>query len=509
MLLEKLIEKRAESVNLGHPRDPALARIFRFFGMETAAGVTVTADNAPETVAVMACVKVLSETMGSLPMVLYKKADNDGKEKAKQHPLYNILRYQPNNWQSWMEFSEMMTAHVALRGNAYAEIYYNRSGQITQLIPLHPDQVMPFLVNDSRAYRHQPVDGEERVLLRGEVFHVSGLSFNGINGLNPIEFLRHAVALAKASESYGSRFFSNDARPGFVLKHPAGMSDKAYNRLIANWEKRHRGESRSHKAAILEEGMDIHELGVSPEDAQFLETRKFQKDEIAGFFRVPPHMIGNLSEATFSNIENQSRSFIDNTMLPWFTRWEQAIRRDLLTTSDERKNLMVEVEPAALLRGDLKSRYEAYSIGRNWGFLSVNDIRRRENMNPIEDGDKYLQPLNMTDLGNTDSSTDDQVRGIIGPIVEAAAERSVNREIKGLRRLADNGASLVEIAAFYKDHADFMVRSHRISKAAAADWCRQRAAVIDERGARQACELWQVEGSSQLSEFILKELCFE
>lgn len=360
-------------------------------------GVPVTADTAPETVAVMASVRVLSETLACLPLILYRSLD-DGKERATEHYLYDILRYQPNAWQSWYEFAEMMTAHIALRGNAYAEKHFNNKGQIEALIPLHPDRTQAFLANGKRAYKHQPMQGAARILLADEVLYIPGLSFNGVSGLDPVTYYRHSVGLARATEMFGGRFFGNDARPSIAIKHPGSLSEPALKNLRESWEERHRGLARSHRPAILEEGMEIQELGVSPENAQFLETRKFQKSEIAGFFRVPPHLIGDLEKATFSNIEHQSRQFVDYTMLPWFTRWEQAIRRDLLT-DEEKRTHFVEFLPDALLRGDLKSRYDAYAVGRNWGWLSVNDIRRRENMNPVADGDVYLQPLNMQDAG--------------------------------------------------------------------------------------------------------------
>lgn len=398
MFLSSLVEKRSSVVDPVHPRDPALARLYRIFTGQTDSGVAIDANNAPEVMAVMACVRVIAETLGCLPLILYRQMEGDDKERATDHPLYNILRYQPNDWQTWSEFIEMMAAHILLRGNAYAEIYTDNAGRIASLIPRHPDRMKVYLVKDQRVFRHQPAEGEARTLLQGEMLYVPGLSFDGVSGLDPIAYARNGIGLARVTEMYGSRFFANDARPSIVLKHPARLSDPAHKNLRESWEARHKGAERSHKPAILEEGMDIAEIGVDPDHAQFLETRKFQKDEICGMFRVPPHMIGNLDKATFSNIEHQSRGFIDYTMLPWFTRFEQAIRRDLLTES-EKKQYFAEFMPDALLRGDTKSRYDAYAVGRNWGWLSVNDIRRKENMNRVEDGDVYLQPLNMQDAG--------------------------------------------------------------------------------------------------------------
>lgn len=523
MIFSSLFERRSNVVDPVHPRDPGLARMFGLFTGSTDSGVAINADNAPEVMAVMACVRVIAETMGCLPLVLYKRLESDDKVKATEHPLYNLLRYQPNQWQTWSEFIEMMTAHVLLRGNAYAEIYTNGAGQITELIPRHPDRMMTYMVKNQRAFRHQPENGPARTLLQGEVFYVPGLSFDGVRGIDPIAYARNAIGLARVTEMYGSRFFANDARPSVILKHPGQLSPAARDNLRTSWEERHKSAARSHKPAILEEGLDVKEIGVDPEHAQFLETRKFQKDEIAGIFRVPPHMIGNLDKATFSNIEHQSRGFVDYTMLPWFTRFEQAIRRDLLTEA-EKKNYFAEFLPDALLRGDTKSRYDAYAVGRNWGWLSVNDIRRRENMNLVEDGDVYLQPLNMQDAGQPDQSPDpapsapdkkdkeEKARGFdMAPVLERAAERIVRKEIKALRRAVDQKAPLEWFDAFYDEHRGFVEKTLGLPSSAAMAWCLQQRNQLsgDALEIVRTLAAWEADAVPRLVQFIKEELSDE
>lgn len=399
MLLTSLFEKRSDVIDPVHPGDPALSKFFRFMGLRSDTGVAVDAESAPETVAVMACVRVIAETIASLPLILYQWDGEDDRKRASSHRLYNILRYQPNNYQTWYEFAEMMTGHACLRHGGCAEIIIGADGNVQQLIPLHPDCVTPFLFKGKRYFRYQPFDGPARTLLPGEMLYLPAMSQDGVKGIDPITYARHAIGLARATEQYGGRFFANDARPGIAISHPTSLGDVAYGRLKDWVESRHKGLANAHKTAILEEGMKIEKIGVDPENAQFLETRKFQKAEIAGFFRVPPHLIGDLDKATFSNIEHQSRQFIDYTMLPWFTRWEQAIRRDLFTNAEKEK-YFAEFLPDALLRGDILSRYQAYATGRSWGFMSANDVRRRENMNKIADGDIYLQPMNTVKAGD-------------------------------------------------------------------------------------------------------------
>ena len=247
------------------------------------------------------------------------------------------------------------------------------------------------------------------------VWHLRGLSNDGLDGYSPISLMRQAIGLSMAAEKFGAKFFGNDARPGGILLHPGQLGDEAAKRLTETWESRHGGLSGAHRVAVLEEGLSYKEIGIPPDDAQFLETRKFQVNEIARIYRIPPHMLADLERATFSNIEHQSIDFVTHTIRPWLVRWEQSIKQNLMVPAD-RDRYFAEFLVDGLLRGDTKSRYEAYAIGRQNGWFSADDIREMENLNPLPDGkgEEYLIPLNMIPAGSapaTVAETDEGDRG--------------------------------------------------------------------------------------------------
>ena len=349
--------------------------------------------------AVFACIRVLAESVASLPLIVYKRRPDGGKDRDPPHPLYRTLHDRPNRWQTGFEFREMLMGHAALRGNAYAAIKATGGQAVAELTPLHPDRVIPFRAPDGLiAYEHTPLEGPRRILLQPEMLHIRGLSDDGICGLSPIKLHREAIGLALVTEEHGARLFANGAQLGGVLQHPGKLQPEAVERLKKSWEARYSGVGNAHRTAVLEEGMTWNKVGMTSEDAQFLESRHYQVTEIARIFRIPPHMIGDLSKATFSNIEHQALEFVVHTLRPWLVRWEQAILRDLFTEPDQETHF-VEFLVDGLLRGDTQSRYNAYAVGRQWGWLSANDIRRLENLNPIEQGgDDYFQPLNMASM---------------------------------------------------------------------------------------------------------------
>lgn len=365
-------------------------------GSETSAGVEVTPDTSLSYSAVFACVRVIAEDVSSLSLLLYRRLAR-GKERAVEHPLYRLLHDMPNPEMTSQELRETLTGHVVLWGNGYAEIERDRAGRVIGLWPLRPDRMRVRREGGRLVYEYRLADGPAR-LDAAQVMHLRGLGSNGIVGYSPIALQRNAVGLGLATEEFGSRFFANGARPGLVLSHPGQLSPAAQENLRQSWGRQHEGLSKSHRVGILEEGMTITQIGIPPEDAQFLETRRFQALEIARVFRVPPHMIGDLDRATFSNIEHQAIQYVDGTLLPWLRRWEMRIWADLLT-DQERAQLFAEHLLDGKLRGDTVTRYQAYMTGRQGGWLSVNDIRERENMNPVDGGDEYLQPLNMTPVG--------------------------------------------------------------------------------------------------------------
>jgi HK97 family phage portal protein len=374
-------------------------------GMLTSSSINVSIEGALTYAAVYACVRVIAESVASLPLLTYRRLPNGGKERAEHHGLFNLLKEQPNPEMTSFEFRELCIAHVCLWGNAYAEIEYSNAGQPVALWPLRPDRMQVQRGEDGDLwyyYARSWGETERQIdwvrLPAWRIHHTRGMSPDGIVGYSPVRMHMEAIGLGLGTQEFGSKFFGNGARPGTILRHPGALSDKAYDRLRSSWENRHQGLENAHRVAILEEGMDVSTIGVPPEEAQFLETRKFQLNDICRIYRVPPHMVADLDKATFSNIEHQSLDFVVHTLRPWLVRSEQAIRRDLIAP-DERRAIFVEYLVDGLLRGDIKSRYEAYAVGRQNGWLSANDVRLTENMNPIAGGNEYLVPLNMIPAG--------------------------------------------------------------------------------------------------------------
>jgi len=371
--------------------------------MPSATGVVVNETTALRASAVWACITLLSGDLASVPLLLYRRKEN-GKERADSHPLYTVLHDAPNDEIDSFRFVELVMTHLLTWGNFYAEIVADESGRVRQLWPLAPWLVRPERPdpNGPIVYRVRLPEGGEVTLRRDQVFHVVGFGYDGLVGYSPLRMAaKEAIGLALATQEFGARFFSNGARPGVVLSHPGQLSEKARNNLEKSWNAAHGGLDRSHRVAILEEGMKLETFGVPPEEAQFLETRKFQVTDIARIYRVPPHMIGDHEKgATYASVEQQSIDYVTHTLRPWAVRIERAIRQQLLTPR-ERGRYFAEFLLDGLLRGDTKSRYDAYAVGRQWGWLSRNDVRRMENMDPIEGGDDYLVPSNMTVLGAT------------------------------------------------------------------------------------------------------------
>lgn len=364
----------------------------------TITGVAVDEDTAMTYATVFACVRVIAETIASLPLKVYEKIESGGKDDAPDHNLYDLLHVQPNPLMTSFQWREAVMAHVLLWGNAYSEISRDGTGRIGALWPLNPSR-MEIKSDDNNGiqYKYTPEGKNEAIFFDfDEIFHLPGLGYNGVSGKSPIQYHREAIGLGLASQELASRFFGNDASPPFVLKHPGHLGEKAYDILQKNFQKTYGGLSNKFKFAILPEGMGIEKTGMPLAEAQFLETRRFQREEICGIYRVPPHLVGDLSRSTFSNIEQQSLDFVVNCIRPWLVRFEQAVLVKLFSRQD-RESYFAEFNVDGLLRGDIQSRYNAYAIGRNWGWLSADDIRGKENMNPLPEGQGkvYLAPLNM------------------------------------------------------------------------------------------------------------------
>ena len=379
------------------PQDSVSAAPVFYFGT-SGSGKSVTVQSAIQLSTVYACVRVISETIASLPLGIYETV-NDGNEKATDHPLYKLLHDEPNSEMTSFVFREVMLAHLLLYGNSYSQIIRSGKNQVIGLYPLLPDHMD--VDRDSKGnltYTYTTSDGKTVSIKPRDVLHIPGLGFDGVMGYSPIALEKNAIGLGIASEEYGSKFFSNGARPSGILTHPNTVKNP--KALRESWNSAYGGSSNSNRVAILEEGMKFEPIAIPNNEAQFLETRKFQVDEICRIFRVPPHLVGNLEHATFSNIEHQSIDFAVHTIRPWLVRIEQAMNRALLS-DQEKGRFFVQFNIDGLMRGDYKSRMEGYAIGRQNGWLSANDIRALENQNPIpadQGGDAYLVNGNMISI---------------------------------------------------------------------------------------------------------------
>ena len=363
-------------------------------------GIAVDEDTALKISSVYACVKVISETVASLPLKLHKRKENGDTEKAGHHPLFCLLADTPNNEMTAFTFREMLMTNLLLWGNAYALIRRNRRGEIVELYPLKSKNMTVIRDPTSGAVQYQYTadsesPAETRTYRARQILHIPAFSFDGVVGVSPISYAREAMGLSLATEEFGARWFGNGARPGGVLEHPGTVKDP--EKLRESWNAVYKGTRNSHKIAVLEEGLSYKSVGMSPEDSQFLQTRQFQINEICRIFRVPPHMIGDLTRSTFSNIEHQSIDFVVHTIRPWLVRWEQAIKRALLN-ANEQTIYFAKFKVDGLLRGDFHTRMQGYAVARQNGWMSANEIRALEDMNRIPDGkggDEYLLNGNM------------------------------------------------------------------------------------------------------------------
>lgn len=418
----------------------------------TASGAIVTTDTAMRLSTVYKCVKVLAETIGMLPMHMYRTLDK-GRARVRDNPVGRLLANRPNRWQTPMQFKMMMEAHRSLRGNAYAEIFYNQAGEPDELVPLHPDRVTPevaangmprYVVRDAKGFN-------PRTLVQGEIFHLTGLTVDGYKGLNPIEAEREAIGAAIAARDYGSRFWNNDARPPFWVEVPGKFKDtEASASFREQWQSMYGGSNRGRPAA-LDQGMKIHELGVTNADAEWIDARKYSDIDLCGLWRLPPHKIGILDRATWANIEHQNIEFVTDSILPLAVSWEQTVQRDLIIDEDLYVELLLEL----LLRGDTSTRYEAYGKGIKDGWLVRNEAREKENLNPLPGLDEPLQPLNMTPVGQV--VLPGGGRGGNSPtraaaLLASSAERVYRKEVGLLMRRK----ATEPIAQLFDGHARFV-----------------------------------------------------
>lgn len=394
-------------------------------GMASRSGVDISGDTAMNFSAVFNAVQIIAGTVASLPLILYQRTGDDGKRRLPDHPLYDVLHNLPNPEMTSYTFREVLQSHLLLYGNAFAQIVRDSAGRVTQLWPWNPQSVevkregarpVYLLRQDTKTFSFPPED----------VLHIPGLGYDGRIGYSVVSKACEALGLGLAMEEFQARFYGQGTNLGAVLQHPGKLSPEAHERLKKDIQEKYAGLGKSHKVLVLEEGMKYEKTGMPLEDAQFLESRVFQIGEVCRWFNLPPHKLKELSKATFSNIEQQQIEFVQDTIRPWLVRWEQHIAWKLLSEA-ERRQLFAEFSIDGLLRGDTKSRMEAYAVMRNIGAINADEIRAKENMNPIGDkaGTMYWKPLNMTDANAEEPEPE--------PPAEEAPEEEPEAEEKKLR----------------------------------------------------------------------------
>lgn len=422
------------------PQNSTAGSSYTFFMGGSTAGKYVNERSAMQMTAVYSCVRILAEAVAGLPLHIYRYTESGGKEKANDHPLYLLLHDEPNPEMSSFVFRETLMTHLLLWGNAYAQIIRNGKNEVIALYPLMPNKMEVDRDEHGQLYyKYQrsndeapTMDGPSVILKPCDVLHIPGLGFDGLVGYSPIAMAKNAIGMAIACEEFGAKFFANGAAPSGVLEHPGTIKDPS--RVRDAWQSQFGGSSNSGKVAVLEEGMKYTPISISPEQAQFLETRKFQINEIARIFRVPPHMVGDLEKSSFSNIEQQSLEFVKYTLDPWVIRWEQSIMRSLLSP-EEKKTYFAKFNLDGLLRGDYQSRMNGYAIGRQNGWMSANDIRELENLDRIptdEGGDLYLINGNMLPMKNAGAFAN------ITP-TDSGKEETPDEEVLELDESGENG----------------------------------------------------------------------
>jgi len=364
-------------------------------GESTITGVNVDEESVYSLSVVYACVNAIAQTIGSLPVILYKRVGN-GKERFPKHYLYDLLHDNPNPNILPATFQETIMTNVLTWGNGYAEIEFDNAGRPLAFWPIHASRVKPKLIGKELFYDVY-LDTKTARLPADRIFHVPGLSFNGIEGITPIQKSREAFGMALATQEHGGRYFKHDASGGLILSHPGRLGKEAHDRMKSEIEEMRSGLDKKFRILLLQDGIKPDKMGLSPQDSQLLEERKFSVNDIARMFRVPPHIIGDLDRATFSNIEHLSIEFLTHCILPWVVKYEQAILRRVVPQY-ERKEIFAKFLVSGLLRGDIKTRYDAYGVGLDRGFLCVNDVRRMEDMNEVEGGEQYYKALNLAPI---------------------------------------------------------------------------------------------------------------
>jgi HK97 family phage portal protein len=436
-------ESRATLKNL--PSNHQLYQALCGYGGSTASGVSVSETTALNLSAVWACVRVISETGGSLPWFTYKRTADGGRERFPDHEIYHLLHDAPNPDMSAMTWKETTLAHVLLWGNGFSEIVRDGRDRIAALFPITPDRVTVRQRTDHRLF-YEVTNGENppTILEAEDMYHVPGLGFDGLVGYSVVHKARESLGLGLAGEKFGASFFGNGAHAGGFLKHPGQLSPVAKKNLRESIEALHKGSENAHKFGILEEGMEWMGNTVPPNDAQFLETRSFQVEEVCRWFRVPPHKIQHLARSTFSNIEHQSIEFVTDTIRPWLVRLEQEAHRKLLGPR-ERSRVYTENLVDALLRGDALSRSNALAVQYQHGVLLGDEWRAIENRNPLPDGlgQRPMVTVQSVPLDKLDAVLDAKTKPAPPP-ANNSARSMLDRHLDGIRETRGDAAADAE-----------------------------------------------------------------
>lgn len=423
------------------------------------AGPVVNEETALRATAVYACIRIISESIAALPLVLYEQSGRI-KNRATAHPLYQVLHSLANPEMTSMEWREHAFAHAAAWGNHWSEIEFDAGGQAIALWPLRPDRMEGWERREGQIWwLYRLPNNTIRPIPAWRLHHIRTLG-DGVMGYSPIRLAaRQAIGLSLATEEFGARFFANGARPGLLIRHPGKLSEPAYRRLQADWAQAHQGLTNAHRTRILEEGMDIVTVGIPPNEAQFLETRKFQTLEIARVYRVPPHMLADLDRATFGNIEHQSLEFVMHTLMPWLVRHEQAIQRDLLS-EQTRGRYYAKYLVDGLLRGDTASRYQAYNMAIMSGIMTRNEAREKEDLNPLTGLDEPLVPLNMLEVGQDRPTPPAETPRHAHPELTVRAEVSETEawDARSIRAATNRQAVMNRTVRLWQDAAERMVK---------------------------------------------------
>lgn len=387
-------EKRATS-----SKDPYLMEMFG--QRENVAGQFITPENVTKVAAVHACIQLIAETTASLPLAPYRRLDDGGKQTDTNHPLYNVLHNKANQIQTAMEFREQLVASCLLTGNGYALKLIDGTGLVTELLPLTPQSVRAVKLVNGRVRYEVTRDQGTVVYTQDEILHLRYRTVDGFTGISPITEARNVIGTAMAQQEFEGTFYKQGAKPSAMLSHPHQLTEPQRYNIKKSFAEDHSGTANMNKLIVLEEGMTYNQVSMSQRDAEYIESRRLTLEDIARIFRVPPPAIGILNDATYSNISEQSRMLVSQTLRPWFVRIEQAMNEALLTPQG-RQTHFIEHNADGLLRGNQQERFDSYRVGREWGWLSVNEIRQRENMGSVgPEGDTYREPLNTGPLGST------------------------------------------------------------------------------------------------------------